>query len=201
MREITYCLVYKPDLKPISLPNLTCRDKNIHIRLKNYNKPEVIAGAINKLTYLLVYLFQYCYIPTIFKTNEISNTDKIEEALVGFNKSKDINNIKEIFNSNSIICNNIIIKKPYTKSKSLILLPDSLCPIGIDNYGKNLCSLDYFLSSFKTTLKDYLLDDKLEIHISRLANSYNKVYLKFNNKSIKNKHKDNYINYINTNLW
>ena len=59
--NLTYNLVYTPSLddgyradeKDI---NWLCSDRKIHIRLRDYNKPEVIVGFINKLTYLVTYL-------------------------------------------------------------------------------------------------------------------------------------------------
>lgn len=42
-----------------------CCDDFIHVRLKNYTKPQIISGFVNKLSFVLTYLFNKKYTVTI----------------------------------------------------------------------------------------------------------------------------------------
>jgi hypothetical protein len=193
MNNSTYYLVYQPNLKEHSKPNIICKDNTIHIRLKNYVRPEVISGTINKLTYLLCYLLNYCYLPTT-----LLDKSDIEAIFNGFLKSEDVISIK------TKLCYSITLTKVYSRKYNMPfgLLQPNICPVKANNNGESKCSLNCFLDTFNVTLDDYLFNDGIEIHINNRNTHKNieKAYTKFHNKTIRYKKKQNK-EYINTNLW
>jgi hypothetical protein len=201
MSKLTYYSVYRPnkDSKKFDKPNFVCKDNSIHIRLKNYNKPEVISGTINKLTYLIEYLLNYCYLPnTLLDKNDTDailnsfmNSDTMGKIACILGNLKEQDNIK------------VKILKVYSKKYNVsfgIMTPD-VCPVGADDDGKSKCSLLYFLDSLNISLKEYLYNDGFEIHIeNEKPDKIETVYSKFTNKAIryKNKHSKEY---VNVDLW
>lgn len=79
---LTYSLVYTPSSGwEVDVPKYLCSDNRIHIRLKDFNSPQIIRGFEAKLTYLISYLFHFCYHPNI-----VGNPDQ-KTLLKGFNES------------------------------------------------------------------------------------------------------------------
>ena len=58
-KKLSYSLVYTPDTATSELTNPVCSDKRIHIRFRDFNKPQMISGFERKLTYLMTALMNY----------------------------------------------------------------------------------------------------------------------------------------------
>lgn len=65
MENLTLKYVVNPER--VFNPNLNyaCGDNKLHIRFRDYTKPQVISGFINKLTFVLTYLFNTEYRTTM----------------------------------------------------------------------------------------------------------------------------------------
>jgi hypothetical protein len=66
-KELTYSIYYTPSKNPMAHNDLNyvCSDNRIHIRFRDFNKEQIIGGFEKKLTYLVTYLMNYSYLPSI----------------------------------------------------------------------------------------------------------------------------------------
>ena len=82
-------LCYTPNkAKVIENVKYTCSDNKIHIRFKDFNSPQTIKGFEAKLTYLISYLVNYCYLPTVLE-------DPVNEDILlkNFLQTSDLNEV------------------------------------------------------------------------------------------------------------
>lgn len=142
----------------------TCVDNKIHIRLKDYKNKEIISGFENKLRYLLSYLLNCCYLPTVLNTIE---EDKLLES---FNKSSDMQNLTNMLKLNLIKFEfkGIKISKNYKRNRCISFgdIDMNCFPLTIEDNVIKTGSLFEFLHNFgDIDLIKYLFDDGYEVII------------------------------------
>lgn len=187
MTKLTYSLVYTPSLdndlgadeRDIKY---VCSDNKIHIRLRDYDKPEVIQGFIGKLTFLLTYL-----------VNSVSSTatdDNPEELIDSFCAHND-DYFKLVSFINSALhepkFKGILITKTYRKKDKgpranyFGNMPKGVCPL-VDDYRYG--DLNYFLSRLNMNLYSYLFNDgiSIQIHQPVVLTCYDKFARKISKK-------------------
>ena len=74
MTTLTYSLIYTPKTITNYKAKYVCSDCKVHIRLKDFNSPQIIRGFEAKLTYLISYIFhsnQCSNIEDFMKLNDI----------------------------------------------------------------------------------------------------------------------------------
>lgn len=161
--------------------NFICSDNKVHIRFKDFNSPCVVAGFEQKLTYLLTYLMNYSYMQNAL----IHSGD--DQLLEGFLKSSDVGVINACIRGES--CNvkykGIKLRKKYSK-----VIDDTYAAFGDVNIAAfpihtqdsmvMTGSLDFFLSAFRISLRDYLFNDNYIVIIDEIKTS--KLNRKFINK-------------------
>ena len=182
--KMIYKIVYNPtteDSTPVTSKNISfiCSDDKIHLRLRDYDHEEVIHGFINKLTYVVTYLFQRAVI-----SDEL--TDNIFEKFVNSDESlKKIEMwLKSIYLANGKTLKGLKISRNYRKIKKSVATPlgsfiTGTCPLkdGI-TYG----DIDFFASSLNfIPIEELILNDSLDIVISK--DVVKDAYTKFTNKS------------------
>lgn len=161
---LTYSLIYTPDLKTETNINYVCSDKKIHIRFRDFNKPQtLIAGFEKKLTYLISYLMNFSYITNLF---EICDIKTIINALLDSEDLKTIyNNIKY---TKQIDFKSFRLTPNYKKSDCVAFgkVEETAFPLEYDEFGvKKEGDLNTFLSKLKVGLLDYLFNDSYAIFI------------------------------------
>lgn len=184
--KMTYRIVYNPtadDTIPATSKDIpfVCSDNNIHIRLRDYDHEEVIHGFINKLTYIVTYLFQRAVI-----TGEL--TDNIFEKFVNSDESLDglVWWLKSIYISNGKTLKGLKISKNYRKIKVSHSTPlgsflPGTCPL---KDGLVYGDLKFLQETFRfIPLEELILNDSLDIVISKDVTKDS--YTKFVNKSKK----------------
>ena len=63
---MAYSLVYSPDINPFDGElKFICSDNRIHFRFRDFQRNEHIQGFEKKLIYLMEYLFNFCYKPSL----------------------------------------------------------------------------------------------------------------------------------------
>lgn len=188
--ELTYSLMFTPSLSKQSLCNPVCSDKKIHIRFRDFNKPQVISGFEKKLTYLLAYLMNYSYISTLFDLkNSVKEKIFNEKALIdALLSSEDLNTIyQEIAVTKQLNFTGFKLTTNYNK-KSETAAFGKLCqtafPLDYDAFGDvKMCDLNTFLKKLNITLLEYLFNDAYAIVIHEIDNS--DVNVKFTNKELR----------------
>ena len=172
MSKLTYSVCYFPELDTSveDRINFTCFDNKVHIRFRDFNKPEVIAGFEKKLCYLLSYLMHYSYLPkTIGKysidtlLNDFSNTNDVLEIISTINYYNQLEPISGIKMRRNYKKN--VISKPFGEL-------DSDCfSVKYESDIIKVCDLDYFLEKLNISLFDYLFNDKYQIIITNKKQS------------------------------
>ena len=160
-----------------------CADKKVHIRFRDFIEAEVISGFEKKLTYLLTYLMNYSFLPSIIG----KYSDK--ELIDNFLKTSDLTSVYRVIKVNE--CSNKFrgfkLLKNYKKRhcKPFGEVDNECFPMCHENNMVTLGSLEMFLRMFKVTLKDYLFDDNYSVIIKSIKNK--KENVKFINKAEKRK--------------
>ena len=168
---LTYSLVYTPLVKDweYNHPKYTCSDNKIHIRFKDYNSPQLIEGFEAKLTYLISYLMNYCYLPKIL--NKSDNKSLMEDFL----KTSDINKINVVIKefTGDGKYKGLKLHKNYNKKTNIKYFGEvniECFPIEEENGIEKASNLSLFLSNLgEIPLVSYLFNDnyKLYIHESK----------------------------------
>lgn len=176
--ELTYSLIYTPSLVKEQEFNPVCSDKRIHIRFRDFDKPQVIAGFEKKLTYLLTYLMNFS---PLLSLNDVWDTKTILKAF------QELSDVQAICNSLRldkhlefkefkvrVNYNRKDVTKPFGKVSA------SVFP-GIVDAARG--SLDGFLSQLHLSLIDYLFDDRYSILLHEVEK--NNLNEKFINKALR----------------
>lgn len=174
--------------------NFLCVDKKIHIRLRDYDHEEVIHGFINKLTYIITYLFQRNALMMDSTNKEIKKFMDSDDALLCLEDA-----VNTLFKNpiRYLDFTGFNIKPNYRKIKK-----DVPTPLGSFSYGtcplKNGCTysdLNFLIDFFKLdSLEEFLTNDALELIICKdvQIKSYDK-FVKKENIKILNKNELKYI--------
>lgn len=160
---LTYSIIYTPDSTRINSDvNYVCSDNKIHVRFRDFNKPQTISGFEKKLTYLMTYLVNYSYISNLIKVCD-------EETIINaFSKSKDVLKIYSfIKHDKQIDFKNFRFNANYTRKDETLpfgKIEQSAFPLCYDEFGiLKEATLDTFLSKLKVNILDYLFDDSYSI--------------------------------------
>lgn len=180
MRSI---ICYIPDTLSQERINYVCSDNKVHIRFRDYNSPQVIAGFEQKLTYLLTYLMNYSYLQkTLLAVN-------CEDVIKGFLKSSDVHEIDSCIRAETtnIRYKGIKLRKKYSKhiydDHPYGNVEITCFPIHIEDSLIKTGDLNFFISAFKISLRDYLFNDNYIIIIDDIKTS--EMNRKFKNKMNK----------------
>jgi len=182
---LTYKIVYSPNLDThtniLKTVDFTCSDGKLHLRLRDYDHEEVICGFINKLTYLVTYLFQRSANKNDLTTKTIEEVVKNDESFVALNSW-----LKSNFANIGKKYKGLKITKNYRKisecnpSGSFV---EGTCPLKNNTtYG----DLDFFHQSLRGFgIENFLFNDAVELVISKVK--VKDSYKKFHNKAKKSK--------------
>ena len=166
--SLTYSVTYTPsndnglgaDERDI---NYLCVDGKVHVRLRDYDKPELIQGFIGKLTFLLTYL--------VNSVSTTANDEKPEDFIKTFcNCNEDFDKIVGMIKSSlhEPKFKGISIAKTYRKKDKgprasyYGNMPKGVCPL-VDGYKYG--DLHYFLDNLNMNLYSYLFNDGISIQI------------------------------------
>lgn len=176
--KLTYKIVYAPDAEDYTKVtdkdiNFLCSDSKLHIRLRDYNTEEVIHGFINKLTYLITYLFQ-----RNINTNDIDNFVNNDSSIKQLNSW-----LESLFYSLDKNYKGLKILQNYRKIKLTQPTPcggfsKGACPLmdGI-TYG----DISFFNNKLTVVnLETFLLNDAIDLVITK--DTSRDSYKKFTNK-------------------
>lgn len=184
MKDLTFSLCFEPNLESSKEISYVCYDNKIHIRFRDFYKPEIIAGFEKKLTYLITYLFNFSYKKTII--GNYSDKDLID----GFMHSTDMLELLKILKMCDEI-DGIKLSINYRKNPN-----DNTFGSIVENcYPKNMYDninyiggLESFLRSIGLDLLVYLFDDRYYIQIKPPA-PLQHVNKKFTNKLYRKQNK------------
>lgn len=181
--ELTYSLVYTPDFSNTTPFNPVCSDKKIHIRLRDFDKPQIIRGFERKLTYLVTYLLNYSN-PALINMFSSYDPKIIINALIESDDMKDV--YRTIKYEKQIDFKSFMVKTNYKKKEHTLFgnVLKNVFPIDYDKYGAPLeGSLKTFLKKLKLTLIEYLFDDSYSIIIHKTpAEKLNAKYINKENR-------------------
>lgn len=182
---LTFTLNYTPHINFDDKVNFVCSDNRIHFRFKDFNKEEFIVGFEKKLTYLMTYLFNYSYLPSVIPEN--LQADK-EILLNNFLKTNDVVQIMTTINTNILSTKFKGFRASFNYKKKGDINPfgevvKDCFPLETEDEVVLKGSLQSFLTIFRISLKDYLFNDAYTIQLSDIgditANN------KFINKELK----------------
>lgn len=190
-------MVVEPSLSgfPIEYSPL-CIDNKIHIRFRDYGAKEVIAGFEDKLTYMLTYLFNKEFTPTIeeFEGAMTQGHSFVwSRYLPLFMDSQSYKEIESVISKNIVGYSGILltpkyVKKPYTNPwEQFGSIQDGASIPSTGPGGEGI--LKQFLSVFKVSLEDYLFNDSYQFVIDEkmVAETINSKFIKKGrpNKEVK----------------
>ena len=179
---LTYSIIYTPDLTTNAGVNYVCSDNKIHIRFRDFNKPQVISGFERKLTYLMTYLMNYSFVSELF---DHCNEKTLINALLD---SKDVQRIyNAIKYDKQIDFKSFRLTSNYKRKEELVIfgkVEESAFPLMYDEFGlKKIADLDTFLNKFKIGLLEYLFNDSYSIILHEKDET--DVNVKFINKELR----------------
>ena len=94
---MAYSLVYSPEVNPSeSEVRFICSDNKVHFRFKDFKRNEHVQGFEKKLIYLMEYLFNFCYKPSLTGDTPVEK----EELLENFLQSSDVKTLNKILADN-----------------------------------------------------------------------------------------------------
>ena len=193
---LTYSIIYSPDLKTNTGVNYVCSDNKIHVRFRDFNKPQMISGFERKLTYLMTYLMNYSYVSDLFKS---CNEKTLMNILL------DSADVEKIFNAikydKQIDFKAFRLTLNYKRKDELVAfgkLEQSAFPLDYDEFGNvKTASLETFLHKLKVGLLEYLFNDSYSILIHEKEET--DVNVKFINKELRKGRNNAHSDYIE--LW
>lgn len=198
--NLTYNLVYTPSLddgyradeKDI---NWLCSDRKIHIRLRDYNKPEVIVGFINKLTYLVTYLVNSGCTASLESMRE--NPDKYLSTFCENDESflHLVDFIKSSLHDSrysGIKVTKVYRKKKVNKPNSFGIISDGAMPV---EDGYKLGDLSFFIGEFRIPLYEFLFNDAYTLVLQEKPAPL-ACYDKFTRKSLNKSSTKEYFEYV-----
>lgn len=180
--NLTCMICYAPNIACETTNfNYLCFDDKVHLRFRDFNSEMIISGFEKKLGYLLSYLMNYSYLPSV-----LNIYDK-ETLIETFLKSNDVINIynsisKNIFNNKF---KGIQLKLNYRKGpcEGFGAVTSSCFPRRVVDGVEQVGNLSTFLSAFNISLDSYLFDDRYTVLI--VENKSKNPNKKFINKEIK----------------
>lgn len=189
MVTLTYKLQYTPVKEYINIDSsiYICSDNKVHIRFRDFNTEQIISGFEKKLTYLISYLMNFCYLPKVIKNY------KEEDLIKDFLKTSDINtviNTIKVF-SHGKPFRGLKLAKNYRKRacKYFGNLNLNYFPLNKENSDiETAGTLQTFLDTFKISLEDYLFNDAYEIILGNFKNKSNN---KFKDKLLRKEERNN----------
>lgn len=155
MEKLTFSLRFTPSIETNKNAKYTCSDNKVHIRLKDYNKPQEIKGFEDKLTYLITYIFvsmKYNSIDELMSSMYLVEIENVLRSYIKFQTDYTYKGLK-------------ILPKYSKKDKyNLYGNIDIDCfPSILEN--SNIHFLDYFQKVFSINLYDFIFNDQYEIII------------------------------------
>jgi hypothetical protein len=184
--KMTYKIVYRPNAEDRIAAtskdiDFLCVDNKLHIRLRDYDHEEVIHGFVNKLTYVVTYLFQRAVVSGELTTNIFEKFVNSDTSLKNLSSW-----LETVYEYNGKSFKGLKISENYRKIKKSVATPlgsfmTGTCPLkdGI-TYG----DIDFFASSLNfIPIEELILNDSLDIVISK--DVVKDTYTKFTNKSKK----------------
>ena len=198
-KELTYSIFYTPSWDPLSHNelNYVCSDNKIHIRFRDFDNEQVISGFERKLTYLLTYLMNYSYLPSIIGKYD----DKT--LIKNFSKSLDVLQVTHAIDLyiSDRKSKGIKLKVNYKKSKCLPFgsVNKDCFPLNMKDDVIEVGSLKAFLNKLKINLDEYLFNDSYIIILRE--NKRKDVNNKFINKQAKKLEKTKGFNLSLAELW
>lgn len=186
MDTLTYSLCYTPALIKGDFPNPVCSDKKIHVRLRDFNKAQVIRGFERKLTYLISYLINY---GSMAKLQGVCEDRTIIKAFLESTDSQQL--VQVIRGAGQIPFKGFVVRTNYKKESSAdnkafgCVLPE-VFPLSYDKFGIHIeGTLNNFLSKLNITLFDYLFNDAYAILLHKAPSTdANNKYINRENRKI-----------------
>lgn len=192
---LTYSIIYTPDLITEQGINYVCSDNKIHVRFRDFNKPQMISGFEKKLTYLVTYLMNYSYTSELF---EHCNEKTLINALLDSPDMEKIYNAIKYDKQIDFKCFRLTAN--YKRKEERIAfgkLEQTAFPLMYDEFGApKSADLDTFLHKLKIGLLEYLFNDSYSILIHEKTES--DVNVKFVNKELR-KNRNSQSDYVE--LW
>ena len=161
MGALTYSLCYTPTNGSGAGINPVCSDKKIHVRLRDFEKPQLIRGFERKLTYLITYLVNYGYVSKLLKN---CSQKTVINALL---ESADVQQICQVLKyEGHLNFKALDIRANYKKAAGETfgkVIPD-VFPLEQDKFGVyQEGDLQTFLKKLNLSLFDYLFNDAYSI--------------------------------------
>lgn len=182
---INYSIIFTNNSKELNknLDKYICFDNKIHIRFKDFNAEEFIVGFEKKLTYLLSYLINYCYMPTLI--GDYTNKEILTSFLLYNDVLKIIDFFKKDMESTVDFAGFLLkpnYKKHREKCKEFGETDIKFFPLQIKNNLIEAGNLNIFLKTFNINLYDYLFNDD---YVIWLHDKEFKVNKKFDMRKLK----------------
>ena len=196
--KLSYRLVFSPtNNKEEYTAKYTCWDNTLHVRFREYNKPEVISGFMNKLTFLLTYVVNKNVLYEVMTIEDIkeNNFKKVWKKYSEFiYKSNSLEALNKIIGAKLKDFSGITISKNYRKSgySDCMLqfgsISNHICPVDENGRGslalfaKTLFNLQYSDYLTMCQLQTFLFDDRYVIEIVEEDDNILEVNSKYINK-------------------
>ena len=181
--KLSYRLIYYPETDKSSYINYWYSDNKVHFKFLNINKKVILKGFEQKLNYLMTYLFNFSFAPTILRFNTSQDSEQVKFLVKEFINSPEIKEVNDIVSWKIGDCDFKGFKVLLNKKTTNLFgeLPFSCAPLDISKNGLvSKGSLSLFLRKLKVDLVNFLFDDGYILEI------YNcKKDLKINDKFIK----------------
>ncbi len=195
MKELSSRVIFIPryDLELPKKIKFICKDNTIHIRLKNYNKPQTIIGFSNKLAFLLTFLFSRLNEKDDFITESRNfKDDKVYIELMSaiypkYPEITDISILKAYFKNKKSLQDDF----GYVSISDLSLYADT-------KYGTFEDNLTTFLAFFNFDSLEAYFDDRIYIELTPKKVDLIKSFKKYINKANRSKKQKLY---DEENLW
>lgn len=195
--NLTYSIIYTPDAPTNKGVNYVCSDRKIHVRFRDFNKPQMISGFEKKLTYLFAYLMNFSYIVNLFEfcdqkvlINALLESEDVKKIYDSIKYDKQIN-----FKSFRLTAN-------YKKGECIPFgkLDQGAFPLLYDEFNvPKTADLDTFLTKLKVNLLEFLFNDSYSILLHERNKQDDDVNAKFVNKELRKNMKTTNNDYIQ--LW
>lgn len=183
---INYSLIFTNNREEGSaeINKYLCFDNKIHIRLRDFNKEEVLTGFEKKFTYLLSYLINYLYIPKL--VGKYSDKEILESFLLDETVEQIIDFIRSCIYDSGIQYSGLLLKLNYKKDKNKYKAfgdtDAKFFPLQVKNNVTEAGSFEFFLTTFNLDLYNYLFNDDYAIWLHEKDLKPNK---KFETRKLK----------------
>lgn len=165
-----------------------CADNLLHLRLRDYKIGDVISGVVDKISFLITYLYQsMMYVWKDIGHNEVDDEVLLEKCYQGHLENLlDTNDMSEIVYrvKQYLGCSGIKVFKKYTRPMYKKTI-EAFGSIENYKYTVNNDTLMKLLDNLGLTLKELLLNDGIELVITESEDRASNRYAKFRNKFLK----------------